>query len=244
MRDLLSSLRLATIRALESTAAFVAGPEAVAAHKAARAETFAAWSQLPHTTRDALALRAALGCLVMVARGKENHVGESDTELRDLGMEVPLRELAGRIEASRRVNPLRRQARAAIGVSESRADDARQGLANLQRSYALLIAAHGLTARALSLAMSGDALTVSAVHDAQAALAKQNPAMHLDIAAVVARMGAPPATTLLTEGDPLYVGAAGCERCGNDTGSRHGTCYVAPDEDEPAVGDEPTLVSQ
>ena len=231
-------LRLATIRALEAAAAFVAGPEAVALHKRARAAPLAA------AQREVAALRLALGSLVWVARGKVSLAKEAEADLRALGHEIPLRELAGRIEASRRVNPLRRQARAAIGVSESRADDARQGLANLQRSYALLIAAHGLTARALSLAMSGDALTVSAVHDAQAALAKQNPAMHLDIAAVVARMGAPPATTLLTEGDPLYVGAAGCERCGNDTGSRHGTCYVAPDEDEPAVGDEPTLVSQ
>jgi len=234
-------LRLATIRALEAATAFVAGPKAVAAHKAARAETFAAWTQLPHTTRDALALRAALGCLVMVARGKESAVGESDTELRDLGMEIPLRELAGRIAASRELNETRR-----VAIEEGRrADATEEGLANLQRAHGLLLAAFNATTRTLSIAMDGDRFAVAlAVERAQAALAKQNPAMHLDIAAVVARMGAPPATTLLTEGDPLYVGAAGCERCGNDPGSRHGTCYVAPDDDEPAVGDEPTLVSQ
>jgi hypothetical protein len=234
MRDLLSRLRLATIRVLESAAAFVAGPEAVALHKSARAETMAAWSQLPYTTRDALALRSALGCLVMVARDKESAVGESDTELRDLGMEFPLRELAGRIEASRLLNPTRRIMRETVDdyeaavVAECRRADANKKLYKLACARA-------------DAAQHREALTLLALRDLVRAC-ERCAGLPEAMAAARVLLGEDRRDVLLTEGNPLYVGAAGCDRCGNDPSTRHGTCAnrrAAADDDEPAVGDPP-----
>lgn len=112
VNTILYSVRLATIRALEAAAEFIAGPAAVALRKRARE------APLVEAQREVAALRLALGSLVWVARGKANMAKSAEEDLLSLGIEMPLRELAGRIEASFRVNPTRRSAIAARDLAK------------------------------------------------------------------------------------------------------------------------------
>jgi hypothetical protein len=264
----LQRLRLATVNALESAAAFVAGPRAVASREAARDR------RLEHAERLLAAFRLALRAITWSDMAL---AAKAEAELQSFGLTYPLREWVGRIAASRLLNPARRSLRTSrLLLGETCEDAVRritaagERVTNLQRAHGLLLAAHNATVRALSLAMgTDDEQTRRAVGQAQEALKAQSPAMHLDIAAVVARMQAEPilrdivravsnddaglADAMIAARSHLGIdgtavnGGAGWDPIGGrPTGMVESTVghprdFVPTDEDEPAIGDEPVI---